>query len=56
MNTYSELKFYKNYLKINFQFIKKKKNRDVYKLVDQSKVIFVLHRQVHLQSYKKALD
>ena len=40
MDSESEIKFFKNCLKINFQFIKKKKNRDVYKLVDQSKVIF----------------
>ena len=36
----SELKFYKNHLKTNFQFIKKNKYRNVYKLVDVSKVIF----------------
>lgn len=40
MNADSELKFFKEYLKIDFQFIKRTLNRNVYKLVDQSKVIF----------------
>lgn len=36
----SEFLFYKNILGTNFYLIKKNKNRNVYKLIDQSKVIF----------------
>ena len=35
-----ELKFYKKNLEINFNFIKYNKNRNVYKIIDQSKVVF----------------
>lgn len=40
MNYSSELKFYKNHLISEFHFIKKNKYRNVYKLIDVSKVIF----------------
>ena len=38
--TNEELKFYKKNLEFRFNFIKKYKNRNVYKIIDQSKVVF----------------
>jgi len=51
----SEFLFYKNILGTNFYLIKKNQNRNVYKLIDQSKVIFGIDSTLLSEAFGRGL-
>jgi len=55
LDTKSEFLFYKNLLGNNFYLIKKTQNRNVYKLIDQSKVIFGIDSTLLYEAFGRGL-